>query len=304
MKISFACAAVLALLAGCSDEGWGPEQLGQGHTSSTVRQLSLGRDVYANYCVGCHGEKGDGNGPAARFFDPKPRDFRVGRIKFANVSSGEAPRDEDYVRIVTQGLAGTAMPSFALLSTQERAAVVAYVKTFSKKKQSPGRPPPMGGDPFARDPARGIAAGKAAYHATAKCWSCHPAYEPWPEIARLTVEAKLPEPEPAPDSTSRTSRTASGECPFVLRIFCPIASRLGARSTASHKSSALASAEPPCRPGEAFSRTGSSGAWPTTCARSRCFEARKRLWPCAARSNSLPSPPNSPNRRKPHDPVR
>jgi mono/diheme cytochrome c family protein len=199
MRKAFVSVAVLAITAGCSDEGWGPDQLGRGHTSSAVRQLGLGREVYATYCVGCHGEKGDGNGPAAHFLDPKPRDFRVGKIKFANVSSGETPRDEDYVRIVTQGLAGTAMPSFALLSAQERNAVVAYVKTFSKKKLSPGRPPPLGGDPFARDPARGVAVGMAAYHATAKCWSCHPAYEPWPEIARLTVEAKLPEPEPAPD---------------------------------------------------------------------------------------------------------
>jgi mono/diheme cytochrome c family protein len=192
-------AVLLAVCAGCSDEGWGPDQLGRGHTSSVTRQLSLGREVYATYCAGCHGEKGDGNGPAARFLDPKPRDFRVGRIKFAYVASGEAPRDDDYVRIVSQGLAGTAMPSFALLSAQERSAVVAYVKTFSKKKQSPGSMPSLGSDPFAKDPPRGIAVGKAAYHATAKCWSCHPAYEPWPEIARLTVEANLPNPEPAPD---------------------------------------------------------------------------------------------------------
>jgi mono/diheme cytochrome c family protein len=191
--------ALLVGALGCSGDDWSPEQLGRGRTSATVRQLALGRETYATYCVGCHGEKGDGNGPAARFFDPKPRDFRVGKIKFANVSSGESPRDEDYSRIVSQGLAGTAMPSFALLPGRERDAVVAYLKTFAKKKTSPGRPPPLGGDPFARDPAKGVAVGTSVYHATAKCWSCHPAYEPWPEIARLTVEANLPQPDPAPD---------------------------------------------------------------------------------------------------------
>ena len=184
---------------GCGGEDWGPEQLGRGRTSETRRQLQFGREVYGTYCVGCHGEKGDGNGPAARFLDPKPRDFRVGRIKFAYVASGEAPGDDDYLRVISHGLLGTAMPSFALLTAQERDAVVAYLKTFSKKKQNPGVGPSIGSDPFARDPERGIEEGKGAYHASAKCWSCHPAYEPWPEIARLTVEANLPAPEPPPD---------------------------------------------------------------------------------------------------------
>src|SRR6185436_4536094 len=97
-------------------EDWGPDQLGQGHTSESVRRLQLGREVYGTYCVGCHGENGDGNGPAARFLDPKPRDFRLGKLKFANVSPGDAPRDEDYHRVLVSGLAGTAMPAFPLLS--------------------------------------------------------------------------------------------------------------------------------------------------------------------------------------------
>jgi mono/diheme cytochrome c family protein len=191
----------LSLLAvtGCWLDDWGPDQLGDGHTSETRRQLQFGREVYATYCVGCHGEKGDGNGPAARYLDPKPRDFRVGKIKFAYVASGEAPRDEDFVRVISHGLSGTAMPSFALLTMQERSAVVAYLRSFGKKKQSPGAAPTLGGNPFLRDPEAGIETGKAAYHAAARCWSCHPAYEPWPEIARLTVEAKLPAPEPAPE---------------------------------------------------------------------------------------------------------
>jgi mono/diheme cytochrome c family protein len=189
----------LTMLAGCWVDDWGPDQLGRGHTSESRRQLQFGREVYGTYCVGCHGEKGDGNGPAARYLDPKPRDFRVGRIKFAYVASGDAPREEDYDRIISHGLSGTAMPSFSLLTAKERTAVVAYLRTFTKKAQTPGVGVSIGSDPFARDPEAGIEAGKAAYHAAARCWSCHPAYEPWPEIARLTVEAQLPAPEPAPD---------------------------------------------------------------------------------------------------------
>lgn len=189
----------LAVAAGCNFEDWTPDQLGRGMTSQPARQLHLGREVYATYCVGCHGEKGDGDGPAARYLDPKPRDFRVGRIKFAHVSSGDAPRDEDYDRVIAHGLSGTAMPGFALLPSHERAAVLAYIKTFAKKKQTPGVGAPIGSDPFTRDPSRGVEVGKSTYHAAAKCWSCHPAYEAWPEISRFTVEASLPAPEPAPD---------------------------------------------------------------------------------------------------------
>ena len=184
---------VVVAVVGCTGmDAWGPDQLGAGQTSPQIRQLELGRNVYATYCVGCHGEKGDGAGPAARFLNPKPRDFRLGKLKFANVPSGEPPRDEDYVRILTSGLAGTAMPSFALLSAQEKNAVVAYVRAFTEKKKGSGSSLPVGKDPFAADPAKGIAEGRKVYHGVAQCWSCHRAYEPWSEIVRYRTEASLP----------------------------------------------------------------------------------------------------------------
>src|SRR5262249_1810690 len=120
----------LLALAGCEPGDWGPDKLGLGHTSVEVSRLKTGRETYATYCAGCHGEQGDGKGPAARFLNPKPRDFRLGRLKFAAVASGEAPRDEDYLRVLEHGLYGTAMPTFELLSKRERLAVIAYVKTF------------------------------------------------------------------------------------------------------------------------------------------------------------------------------
>jgi mono/diheme cytochrome c family protein len=35
-----------------------------------------GRDIYENKCQMCHGPKGDGNGPAAAAFNPKPANFK------------------------------------------------------------------------------------------------------------------------------------------------------------------------------------------------------------------------------------
>src|SRR5262249_31469523 len=50
-------------------------------------------------------------------------------------------------------------------------------------------------DPWADAPARGVAEGKKVYHAFAKCWACHPAYETPSEIARFHEESKLPAAE-------------------------------------------------------------------------------------------------------------
>jgi len=191
----------VVLVVSCSGTDWGPAELGQGRTSQPLRQMQLGREVYATYCVGCHGEKGDGAGPAARFLNPKPRDLRLGRIKFATVASGEAPRDEDYNRIISNGLSGTAMPSFALLGDRERLAVISYIKTFNPgwQQELPGGALAIGKDPWADDPKGGIEKGKKLYHGLAKCWTCHPAYETPAEILRINAEAKLPAPDLRPN---------------------------------------------------------------------------------------------------------
>jgi mono/diheme cytochrome c family protein len=194
------CLSIVVLaLAGssCTKDDWGPEQLGDGHTSQAERTAVLGREVYAQYCAGCHGDNGDGEGPAARFLDPKPRDFRTGKLKFAGVMAGEPPRDEDYIRTIERGLKGTAMPSFALLTQQERAAVVAYVRLFidPKRRKPAGTLIAIPEDPWTKDPEAGIAVGKRVYHTSAKCWSCHPGYADANEVAALSREAGLAKAE-------------------------------------------------------------------------------------------------------------
>ncbi len=159
--------------------------------------LGDGRRVYREYCVGCHGEAGDGGGPAARFLDPKPRDFTKGLFKFAGVASGDLPGDEDLMRTLVHGLPGSSMPSWRLLSDQERRAVVAYIKTFSSvwSERSAGTPIAMSDDPFAGgrpDKVRtAIDRGRAVYHVMATCWQCHPAYATKEEVgAMATAEGK------------------------------------------------------------------------------------------------------------------
>lgn len=44
---------------------------------STQANLEKGRVYYGYYCVFCHGEKGDGNGPVGQSYTPKPADLRA-----------------------------------------------------------------------------------------------------------------------------------------------------------------------------------------------------------------------------------
>ncbi|MCA9619905.1 MAG: c-type cytochrome [Myxococcales bacterium] len=174
--------AVFALW-GCAPEDWGPEHLSRGSGNTDDETLALGKEAYTLYCSGCHGDAGDGEGVAAKYLNPKPRDFRVGKLKFALVASGEMPRDDDYLTVITNGLKGTAMPSFRFIPHEERLAIVKYLRTFYT-----GKPKPPGGllsipkDPWVKNPDKGVEFGKKMYHGLAACSSCHPAYATKPEI--------------------------------------------------------------------------------------------------------------------------
>lgn len=90
-------------------------------------RIAPGREVYAIECAGCHGTTGDGGGPAARFLDPRPRNFRKGVFKFTSTSSGGKPLRSDLFRTITRGLSGASMPDFRLTSEERRWDLVEYV---------------------------------------------------------------------------------------------------------------------------------------------------------------------------------
>lgn len=86
-----------------------------------------GRVVYETWCIGCHGEEGNGDGVAAARLNPVPRNFQKGYYKFRSTPSGELPTREDLLRTVTCGLVGSSMPEFKLLAEGHRRDVVEYV---------------------------------------------------------------------------------------------------------------------------------------------------------------------------------
>jgi mono/diheme cytochrome c family protein len=98
-----------------------------------VRSDIVGRKngLYREHCVHCHGITGDGMGPTAAFLNPYPRDYRPGVYKFKSTERADKPTHADLVRTLHEGIAGTSMPSFALLSTVQVDALAEYVKYLS-----------------------------------------------------------------------------------------------------------------------------------------------------------------------------
>ncbi len=91
------------------------------------------RGLYRQHCVHCHGISGDGAGPTAAFLNPYPRDYRQGKFKFKSTQFAAKPTDADLLQTLTEGIPGTAMPSFKLLPLDEREALVEYVKYLSMR---------------------------------------------------------------------------------------------------------------------------------------------------------------------------
>ena len=101
--------------------------------SGPVRSDIVGRKngLYREHCAHCHGVTGDGMGPTAAFLNPYPRDYRPGVFKFKSTERADKPTHADLLRILRNGIAGTSMPSFALLSEPQIDALVEYLKYLS-----------------------------------------------------------------------------------------------------------------------------------------------------------------------------
>jgi mono/diheme cytochrome c family protein len=135
-------AAVLDSLFGTPDEpivaedaGLDLEMLKRAAGPVWTDQDGNSHGLYRQHCAHCHGISGDGNGPTAAFLNPYPRDYRAGKFKFKSTDRPRPPTHDDLMRILDHGIPGTAMPSFRLLESDEKDALVEYVKYLSMRGQ-------------------------------------------------------------------------------------------------------------------------------------------------------------------------
>ena len=91
--------------------------------------LVRGAALYAEQCASCHGAVGRGDGPNAKGLDPPP-------IAFTDVARANERSLFGLYQVIGQGLDGTAMPSFAHLSSDDRWALAYYVGTFAYSREA------------------------------------------------------------------------------------------------------------------------------------------------------------------------
>ncbi len=99
-------------------------------------QKGAKRGLFREHCAHCHGVTGDGMGPTAAFLKPYPRDYRQGLYKFKSTASNYPPTHDDLMRVLNEGITGTAMPSFKLLAKDQVEALAEYVKYLSYRGQT------------------------------------------------------------------------------------------------------------------------------------------------------------------------
>jgi mono/diheme cytochrome c family protein len=195
----------LVTLVSCSETHFKEDKIFAGGVYATAKQLNDGKSLYTEYCMPCHGVKGDGNGVAAKGLSVPPRNFKLGQFKFGKVVSGELPHDQDFFDILKKGLNGTAMLPWDL-TDQQMFNVVQYIKTFAPEKwdgadKKLGDVIVAGKDPYGEaHKASAIQRGKEVYHVVAQCWTCHRAYVSHAELNEISQKInKSPMTEFDPD---------------------------------------------------------------------------------------------------------
>ena len=97
-----------------------------------------GEAQYKTLCVACHGEKGDGNGPAGAALTPKPTNF-------TDAANSERLAEEYVYKVIKNGGAANGRSPMMVawsgaLNEQQLRDVSAYVQKFKPAKAAPAAP--------------------------------------------------------------------------------------------------------------------------------------------------------------------
>jgi len=144
----------------------------ESHIGKVSGNPDAGKRLYFRYCWGCHGYRGDGNGENAPYLNILPRNFVAATFKCRSTPTGTLPTDEDLYNSLVRGFNNSNMPSWIVLTDQNRADLVAFIKTFSPrwKTEKAGAVIPVPPEPAVS--VQSITHGKELF-TKLECWKCH-----------------------------------------------------------------------------------------------------------------------------------
>ena len=152
-----------------------PGEAGEADGAGAAAEPTI-EQVYQNRCAQCHGAEGAGDGPAADFLYPKPRDFTLAVFKYkTSHADSEFPYDRDLARTIRDGLPGTAMPAWGeVLTERQIAGLIGLIKEFGdwagESEEDLGTKPIDLGSQVATS-AQSIARGREVFKKA--CVQCH-----------------------------------------------------------------------------------------------------------------------------------
>jgi len=149
----------------------GAQQM-ESHVGNVTGHADAGKALYYRYCWGSHGARGNGDGENAPYLNILPRNFVAGTFKCRSTPTGTLPLDQDLYNSIERGFNFTNMPSWIALTVEERADLVAFIKTFSPrwKTEKPGDPIQIPAEPALT--IGSIQHGKELFQKL-ECWKCH-----------------------------------------------------------------------------------------------------------------------------------
>ncbi len=182
-------------------------------------QRAAGKTLSDKHGSQCHGDKGDGQGIAAPFVLPRPRDYTSGKFKIRTTPSGALPTTQDLKSIIRNGMPYTAMPAWPQFTDEQLTDLAYYVKSFAPDFARPDRQPePIQISAAAPSSEESIEKGQKLY-ADLGCARCHGDLGRTDGISAPTLTDDFGHPIRAADLTRRWTFRGGPTRQDVFRAF-------------------------------------------------------------------------------------